>query len=76
MGATQLRRLALLACLPTAVWAQPEPAAPAAAPASAPFDMNDPEQCVACHETIVNEWKASMHARSHHSQDPVYAAMR
>ncbi|MEZ4253267.1 MAG: multiheme c-type cytochrome [Polyangiales bacterium] len=40
------------------------------------LDLDDPETCVACHATIVEEWRSSMHAHAHQSADPIYAAMR
>ncbi len=44
-----------------------------AAPAS--IDLDDPQQCAACHATVVEEWTQSMHSRSHAAKDPIFAAM-
>jgi hypothetical protein len=41
-----------------------------------PVDLRDPEACSACHPHLVAEWKESMHARSHHDRDPIYAGIR
>ena len=35
-----------------------------------------PEACQGCHPTIYAEYKETMHARSHHSNDPIYAGVR
>ena len=40
------------------------------------FDVDDPAQCAGCHAEIVAQWRSSMHAHSHHSQDPIFDAMR
>ncbi len=40
------------------------------------LDANDPATCEACHAAVVSEWKESLHARAHHSKDPLYAAVR
>jgi len=40
------------------------------------IDLDDPQACAGCHGTVVQEWETSMHARSHHDKDPVYAGMR
>lgn len=37
---------------------------------------DDPQTCTPCHATVVAEWTESMHSRSHHDKDPIYAAMR
>lgn len=55
--------------------AAPEPQAPDLARLRA-VDAADPETCVSCHETVVSEWRESMHSRSHHASDPIYAAVR
>lgn len=39
-------------------------------------DIDDVDTCDACHGRIVQEWRTSMHAHAHHSEDPIYAAMR
>jgi hypothetical protein len=70
-----LTTLATLLWLTTPGLAEPPVPAPAAGEAK-PLDIEDPAQCAGCHETIVQEWQASMHANAHHSKDPVYAAMR
>ena len=36
-------------------------------------ELMDPENCVECHETHVEEWKGSMHAYA--SEDPLFLAM-
>jgi hypothetical protein len=41
-----------------------------------PIDITDPETCVRCHPTIAAEITESMHARAHHSRDPIYAGVR
>ena len=43
--------------------------------ATAHLDLKDPQQCAACHATVVEEWSQSMHSRAHASNDPIYAAM-
>ncbi|MBX3247676.1 MAG: hypothetical protein KF901_10905 [Myxococcales bacterium] len=53
----------------------PEPTAPATA-AVATVDLDDPSACAACHATVVDEWRTSMHASAHHSNDPIFAALR
>ena len=35
-----------------------------------------PETCKGCHPTIYEEWSQTMHARAHHSRDPIYDAVR
>ncbi len=40
------------------------------------LDVNDATTCVKCHPAVVAEWQESLHARAHHSKDPLYAAMR
>lgn len=40
------------------------------------LDVDRPETCAPCHGAVVEAWKGSMHARAHHSEDPLYAAMR
>lgn len=40
------------------------------------LDPNDPGTCQVCHEQVVLEFRESLHARAHHSKDPVYGAMR
>jgi nitrate/TMAO reductase-like tetraheme cytochrome c subunit len=40
------------------------------------IDIDQPESCVGCHATVVNEWKQSMHSRAHHDNDPIYGSMR
>lgn len=54
--------------------APPPKSAPRAA--DGPIDIDDPETCRECHEAIVVEWSQSMHARAHHSRDPIYAGVR
>ncbi|MBW2462564.1 MAG: hypothetical protein JRH11_13025, partial [Deltaproteobacteria bacterium] len=49
---------------------------PEAAEVVVPVDIDDTSTCEACHGRIVQEWRTSMHAHAHHSEDPVYAAMR
>lgn len=41
-----------------------------------PVDIADPAACTSCHAAIVGEWQQSMHARAHHSRDPIYAGVR
>jgi hypothetical protein len=38
--------------------------------------MEDPATCAVCHPTVAAEFEQSLHRRSHHSADPLYAAMR
>lgn len=45
-------------------------------PHASPVDITDPEACATCHPAIVDEWRGSMHARAHHSRDPIYAGVR
>jgi nitrate/TMAO reductase-like tetraheme cytochrome c subunit len=40
------------------------------------LDLTDPATCAGCHQQVYEEWRASMHARAHHDEDPVYGAMR
>lgn len=40
------------------------------------IDVNDPSTCEACHGAVVAEWRESQHARAHHANDAVYAALR
>ncbi|MFZ5442437.1 MAG: multiheme c-type cytochrome [Myxococcota bacterium] len=40
------------------------------------LDPNDPATCEACHTAVVGEWRESLHARAHHSKDPLYGALR
>ncbi len=47
-----------------------------AATAAAVVDLDDPATCAGCHSAIVAEWGESMHARAHHDNDPVFAALR
>lgn len=49
----------------------PEPGSPAVV-----VDLDDPQSCVSCHAEVVQEWERSMHARAHHTRDPIYAALR
>ncbi len=56
-----------------------EPPAPGGGgqhPHAQPVDIRDPAACERCHPTIVAEWTTSMHARAHHSRDPIYAGVR
>ena len=58
-----------------------EEAAPARSGAAHPKKLNtdklnDPKTCGRCHRAIYKEWTESMHARAHHSRDPIYAGMR
>ena len=39
-------------------------------------DVDDPATCTPCHQAIVGEWSESLHRQAHHSQDPIYAALR
>lgn len=56
----------------------PDPTVPAASPGSevTAIDAEDPASCAPCHGVVVDEWRSSMHARAHHSVDPIYGAMR
>jgi len=38
--------------------------------------LSDPKTCARCHKAIYDEWTESMHARAHHTKDPIYAGMR
>lgn len=62
--------LLVLACA-----TEPTPPPPPTNPELA-VDLDAPTACGACHEAVVAEWEESMHARSHHERDPVYAGMR
>lgn len=42
----------------------------------AAIDIDRPENCMACHAAVVNEWQQSMHSRAHHDNDPIYGGMR
>jgi hypothetical protein len=44
--------------------------------AGSTLDVNDPSTCEACHGAVVAEWRESQHARAHHVNDAVYAALR
>jgi|GEM_PF-1281393 len=69
--------LALTACKGDDGNKTPAPTAGEAKPAGHPtVDMDNPESCRPCHETVVEEWSTSMHARAHHSKDPIYAGVR
>jgi hypothetical protein len=46
------------------------------APEAVAIDLDDPSTCAACHAAVVEEWRESMHAHAHPSEDPIYAAMR
>ncbi len=75
--ATTARGVALLGLLiPAAALADPAPteAAPAAEPPA--VDPTNPDTCAPCHAAVVEEWRSSLHARSHHSRDPIYAGLR
>ena len=52
------------------------PIEPATNAAAAAIDIDDPQSCRECHEAIVVEWEQSMHARAHHTRDPIYAGVR
>lgn len=58
----------------------PEPSSPEPTPEEAspraPMAVDEPDACSACHAAIVDEWRASMHARAHHGADVIYGAMR
>lgn len=45
-------------------------------PRRAVVNPDDPDACSECHAQIVGEWKESMHARAHHDNDPIFAAVR
>ncbi len=64
--------------LPTASASNSVSAAASAARAynGAAVDPDRPESCVRCHGRVVAEWNESMHARAHHSLDPIYAGIR
>jgi hypothetical protein len=40
------------------------------------LDGLDASSCAGCHASIVSEFDLSMHARSHHDRDPIYAGVR
>jgi hypothetical protein len=40
------------------------------------LDTNDPATCEPCHGAVVAEFRESLHARAHHTKDPLYAAVR
>ena len=40
------------------------------------LDPKDPATCEPCHGAVVTEWRESLHSRSHHSKDALYAALR
>ncbi len=56
--------------------AESPPTASAPPPHATPVDIDDPAACETCHPAITAEWQQSMHARSHHSRDPIYAGIR
>ncbi|MEQ8723942.1 MAG: multiheme c-type cytochrome, partial [Sandaracinaceae bacterium] len=84
MNHTPLRpRVAPLALLlppsraATTSGAPPPPLTPRPEPApSVALDPDGPSACDSCHVVVVEEWRASMHARAHHDADPLYGAMR
>ncbi|MEW5737402.1 MAG: multiheme c-type cytochrome [Myxococcota bacterium] len=67
---------------PATATALPRPAvkvnevALALADAGIALDADDPATCAPCHTAVVAEWQESLHSRSHHAKDPLYAAMR
>lgn len=76
-----MTRLTLLAaCLLSATGCKRDRDAPPTAPEPdlhpSSIDITDPTTCQPCHAAIVEEWRESMHARSHHSRDPIYAGVR
>lgn len=73
-----IRRILLTALLLAAcsgreesVEEQPEPE-----PVEPSFAVDDPDVCAPCHSAVVQEWRASMHARAHQERDPIFAGMR
>lgn len=56
--------------------AAPASEAPDKPAPSATLDANDPEACRPCHATVVEEFLTSMHAKSHHTTDPIFAGVR
>lgn len=66
------------ACSKEAPAPTPPPVAAASDADAAPeaVDIEDPATCRPCHEAVVDEWLESMHARAHHSRDPIYAGVR
>lgn len=64
---------------PSAPKAEPPKVAltqPEAKPGPPKLDLQDPQNCKSCHAGIVEEWEGSMHAKAHHSKDPIYAGLR
>lgn len=56
--------------------ASPERATAAAGSLLPPSAIEDPETCAPCHGRVVEEWQASMHARAHATQDPIFGKIR
>lgn len=81
MRRERLFLLPISACLVTACGdcgsppTAPEPPSATTAEVAA-IDLDDPNACAACHATVVDEWRTSMHASAHHSNDPIFAALR
>lgn len=63
-------------------WDVPDPSSPRqvaeslATQVKQPLNVDDPESCAVCHAAVYSEWTESMHAKAHHSKDPLYGAMR
>jgi hypothetical protein len=60
---------------PSAAASADSTATPSATAAPA-VDADQHDTCKQCHGNIVTEWNESMHARAHHSRDPIYAGVR
>lgn len=62
---------------PEPVAVEPNPTAVELAKAlEQPINLDDPATCAVCHAAVYAEWTESMHARAHHTKDPIYGAMR
>ncbi|MBK7151873.1 MAG: hypothetical protein IPH72_08950 [Sandaracinaceae bacterium] len=68
--------LGLVACSDGAPENNPPAAPTPQAEAPLEVDLDDPSTCASCHAAVVAEWESSMHAHAHHSQDPIFAALR
>ena len=69
--------LLLALCCACAKAPAPEPSPPTKPKPPLKVELSDqPETCRACHPTIYDEWIETTHAQSHHSKDPLFAAVR
>lgn len=68
--------LGLVACSDAAPAHEAPREPPPPVEAALEVDLDDPSTCASCHAAVVAEWQTSMHAHAHHTQDPIYAALR